>query len=82
MLQRQGKLDEAERELWASIEIARNQGAKPWELRATTALARLMMGRGDRDTARDLLRPIYDWFTEGFSTRDLMNAKALLNELS
>ena len=82
MLQREGKLDEAERDLRASIEIARNQGARCWELRAATSLARLLITRGERSAAKDLLRPIYNWFTEGFDTRDLRGAKALLEELS
>jgi predicted ATPase len=51
------------------------------ELRAATSLARLWQRQGKRDAARDLLAPVYEWFTEGFDTRDLIDAKALLEEL-
>jgi class 3 adenylate cyclase/predicted ATPase len=61
--------------------IARAQQAKSWELRTATSLARLFSDQGKRQTARDLLAPIYDWFTEGFDTSDLRKAKALLGEL-
>jgi predicted ATPase len=64
-----------------SLTVARAQQAKSWELRAATSLARLLSDQGKRQTARDLLVPIYDWFTEGFDTRDLRKAKALLGEL-
>ncbi len=65
----------------SAIEIARLQEARSWELRAATSLARLWRGQSKPDDARDLLAPIYDWFTEGFDTPDLKDAKALLNEL-
>jgi predicted ATPase len=65
-----------------AIEIARNQSAKSWELRATTSLARLLAKQGRRDEARAMLADIYGWFTEGFDTADLKDAKALLDELS
>ena len=65
-----------------AIEIARKQSAKSWELRATTSLARLLAKQGRRDEARTMLSEIYDWFTEGFDTADLKEAKALLDELS
>jgi predicted ATPase len=65
-----------------AIEIARKQGAKSWELRATTSLARLLAKQGMRDEARAMLAAIYHWFTEGFDTADLKDAKALLEELS
>jgi predicted ATPase len=65
-----------------AIEIARQQSARSIELRATTSLARLLAKQGKRDEARVMLRDIYDWFTEGFDTRDLKDAKALLDELS
>jgi predicted ATPase len=52
-----------------------------WELRAATSLARLLRDQGKRDEARDLLAPTYSWFTEGFDTLDLKQAKALLDEL-
>ena len=64
-----------------SLTIARAQHAKSWELRAATSLARLLSCQGKRKMARDLLAPIYDWFTEGFNTSDLRKAKALLREL-
>ena len=59
-------------------DIAREQQAKSWELRASTSLARLWQQQGKRSEARDLLAPVYDWFTEGFDTADLKDAKALL----
>ncbi len=65
-----------------AIAIARAQQAKSWELRAATSLARLWRKRGKRQQARDLLAPIYGWFTEGFDTADLKEAKALLDELT
>jgi predicted ATPase len=65
-----------------AIEIARDQRAKAWELRATTSLARLLASRGRREEARAMLAEIYGWFTEGFDTADLKDAKALLDELS
>jgi len=64
-----------------AIEIAQRQQAKSWELRATTSLARLLGKQGRRDEARTMLADIYGWFTEGFDTRDLKDAKALLAEL-
>jgi predicted ATPase len=66
----------------AAIEVARKQHAKWWELRATTSLARLLPSQGHRDEARAMLTEIYHWFTEGFDTADLKDAKALLDELS
>jgi predicted ATPase len=65
-----------------AIAIARAQKAKSWELRAATGLARLWRDHGKRQQARDLLAPIYGWFTEGFDTADLKEAKALLDELT
>jgi predicted ATPase len=64
-----------------AIAIAREQKAKSWELRAATSLARLWRDQGKRQQARDHLAPIYGWFTEGFNTLDLKEAKALLDEL-
>src|SRR6516225_3145998 len=61
---------------------ARAQEAKSWELRAAMSMARLWRQQGKRDEARDLLVPVYGWFTEGFDTRDLKEAKALLDALS
>jgi predicted ATPase len=65
-----------------AIEIAREQSAKSWELRATLSLARLLASHGRCDEARAMLADIYGWFTEGFDTADLKDAKALLDELS
>ena len=62
--------------------VARQQQAKSWELRAATSLARLWRSQGKPQQARELLTPVYDWFTEGFETRDLKEAKALLEELA
>jgi len=61
--------------------IAREQGARSFELRAATGLARLWRDQGKRADARDLLAPVYGWFTEGFDTGDLQQAKALLEDL-
>jgi class 3 adenylate cyclase/tetratricopeptide (TPR) repeat protein/ribosomal protein L40E len=72
----------AEKSLRTSVEIASRQSAKSWELRATTSLARLLAAQGERDEARTMLSDIYGWFTEGFDTADLKDAKALLDELS
>jgi predicted ATPase len=65
-----------------AIAIAQNQQAKSWELRAATSLARLWKQQGKRQEAYDLLAPVYGWFTEGFDTADLKDAKTLLDELS
>jgi predicted ATPase len=63
-----------------ALAIARQQQAKSWELRASMSLARLWRDRGKSQQARELLAPVYGWFTEGFDTRDLKDAKALLQE--
>jgi len=81
MLQQQGKLDPAERNYLASLDVAREQQAKSWELRTSTSLARLWQSQGKRKEAIDLLKPVYNWFTEGFDTKDLKEAKALLADL-
>jgi predicted ATPase len=65
-----------------AIEVSRTQSAKSLELRATTSLARLLAKQGKRDEAHTMLAEIYNWFTEGFDTTDLKDAKALLEELS
>ena len=65
-----------------AINIAQFQGAKYWELRAAKSQAKLWVDQGERQKAQDLLSAIYDWFTEGFETTDLKNAKALLDELA
>jgi predicted ATPase len=75
-------VDEAENCFRHAIEIARGQQAKSPELRAGTSLARLWGSQGKCTEARDLLGPIYNWFTEGFDTPDLKDAKALLDELA
>jgi predicted ATPase len=64
-----------------ALAVARAQQAKSWELRAAMSMARLWRDQGKRDQARDLLAPVYGWFTEGFDTLDLKEAKALLDEL-
>jgi predicted ATPase len=64
-----------------ALSIAREQQAKSWELRAAMSMARLWRDQGKRDEARELLAPVYGWFTEGFDTRDLNEAKALLEQL-
>jgi predicted ATPase len=76
-----GNVAETERSLRAAIDVARRQGAKLFELRATTSLARLLKQQGKRDEAREMLAEIYGWFTEGFELADLKDAKALLEEL-
>jgi predicted ATPase len=81
VLMLQGRSAEAEQALRASIAVAQSQKAKSWELRSTTTLARLLADRGDRAAAREALSQIYGWFTEGFGTRDLKEAKALLDSL-
>ena len=65
-----------------ALAVARAQQAKSWELRAATSLARLWRNQGKRDAARDLLGPVYGWFSEGFDTLDLKEAKALLDALA
>ena len=65
-----------------ALAIASAQQAKSWELRVAMSMARLWRDQGKRDEARDLLAPVYGWFTEGFDTRDLKEAKALLDALA
>ena len=65
-----------------ALAVARQQQAKSWELRAAMSLARLWRSQGKVQQAREQLAPIYGWFTEGFDTRDLKEAKALLEELA
>jgi predicted ATPase len=76
-----GNAEEAESCYHQAIQIAQEQSAKSWELRAATSLARLWQSQGKRDEARQLLGDVYDWFTEGFDIADLRAAKALLDEL-
>ena len=73
--------DRAEGYFERALAVARHQQAKSWELRAAMSMARLWRDQGKRDEARELLAPVYGWFTEGFETRDLKEAKALLDEL-
>ena len=75
-----GSADEAAARYQRALAIAREQGARSFELRAATSLARLWRDQGKRTEARDLLAPVYGWLTEGFDTRDLQDAKALLEE--
>ena len=65
-----------------ALAVARAQQAKSWELRAAMSTARLWRDQGKREEARELLAPVYGWFTEVFETRDLKEAKALLDELA
>jgi class 3 adenylate cyclase/tetratricopeptide (TPR) repeat protein len=81
MLQQQGKLDSAQENYLASIDVARQQQAKSWELRTSISLARLWQAQGKHTEACALLAPVYQWFSEGFGTQDLKAAKALLGEL-
>ena len=74
--------EEAERALRARARGRSGSKAKSWELRAAMSLARLWRDQGKVQQARELLAPVYGWFTEGFDTRDLKEAKALLDELA
>jgi hypothetical protein len=73
---------DAETSFQRAVDVARAQSAKSWELRAATRLARLWQSQGKTAVARDLLAPVYGWFTEGFDTADLKEAKALLDQLN
>jgi class 3 adenylate cyclase/predicted ATPase len=81
LLLRQGHIEAAEQLYRKALSIAEEQGAKLWELRAAASLARLRGDQGQRGEARDLLAPVYGWFTEGFDTQDLRQGKALLDKL-
>jgi predicted ATPase len=76
-----GAQSQAEKCFQKALDIARHQEAKSFELRAAMSLSRLWQQQGKRDEARELLAEIYGWFTEGFDTADLKDAKALLEEL-
>ena len=78
---RAGVLNEAEKSLRRAIELSRRNGARMEQLRATTSLARLLRDTNRRNEARSMLAEVYNWFTEGFDTADLKDAKALLDEL-
>ena len=82
LLLRQGRYGAAEELYLKALGIAHEQDAKLWELRTAVSLARLWSEKRKRSEARDLLAPIYGWFTEGFDTPDLKDAKALLDELA
>ncbi len=77
-----GDASQAEAAFQRAIVVANGQNAKSWELRATVSLSRLWFGHGKREEAGRLLRGIHDWFTEGFDTQDLRDAKTLLDELA
>jgi predicted ATPase len=81
MLEQKRELQKAEPTYLASLEWAREQRARSWELRTATSYARLMCEQGRMSAAHELLAPVYNWFTEGFETKDLKEAKALLNQL-
>jgi predicted ATPase len=81
MLSIKGDGGGVERNFLSSVDWARRQQAKSCELRTSTSLARLWRSQGKRREAYELLAPLYDWFTEGFDTKDLLDAKALLAEL-
>jgi class 3 adenylate cyclase/tetratricopeptide (TPR) repeat protein len=82
LLNATGDVSGAERHYRQAIAVAERQSAKLFQLRASTSLARLWRGQGKRTEARDLLGPIYNWFTEGFDAPDLKDAKVLLDELA
>ena len=84
LLRHQADPDEPQAEtcFHQALSVAQSQQAKSWELRTATSLARLWQQQDKRDEARKLLAEVYDWFTEGFDTADLKDAKALIDELS
>jgi tetratricopeptide (TPR) repeat protein len=82
LAQQLSNIAQAEQSFRIAIEIAREQKAKSWELRATMSLARLLRDSNRRDEARAMLTDIHSWFTEGFDTADLKDAKALLDDIS
>ena len=81
LLLRQGHSETAEELYRKALSIAEQQEAKHWELRAAVSFARLRRDQGRRTEACELLAPVYSWFTEGFDTLDLREAKALLDDL-
>jgi predicted ATPase len=83
LLLRRSKAKQAEAETWfrRALDVACRQQAKSLELRAATSLARLWRDQGKHAEARELLAPIYGWFTEGFDTSDLKDARKLFDEL-
>jgi predicted ATPase len=81
LLYANGNSEAAEQAYHQALAVAKRQSAKPWELRAAASLARLWRDQGKRTEARDLLAPVYGWFTEGFDAPVLQEAKALLDQL-
>jgi predicted ATPase len=81
MLSLKSDVEGAERNFQISLDWARRHQAKMWELRTSTSLARLWQSQGKRQEAYELLTPVYDCFTEGFDTKDLLDARTLLSEL-
>jgi predicted ATPase len=77
-----GTLSEAETAMHQAIDVARRQNAKSWELRGAMSLARLWTEQGRQQEEAALLAPVYAWFTEGFDTADLKEAKTLLDKLT
>jgi predicted ATPase len=82
LLLRQGDSEGTEELYRKALSIAEEQGAMLWKLRAAASFARLRRDQGRDDEARDILAPVYGWFTEGFDTQDLKEAKALLDALA
>jgi predicted ATPase len=84
LLLRQSETPQSEAEAWVqrALDLARQQQAKSLELRAAMSLSRLWQQQGKQAEARELLAPVYGWFTEGFDTADLQEARALLQELT
>jgi predicted ATPase len=82
LLRGQGHCEAAEAWYLKALSIAREQDAKVWELRAAVSLARLRCDQGRHAEAHDCLAPVYGWFTEGFNTPDLQEARALLDALN
>jgi class 3 adenylate cyclase/tetratricopeptide (TPR) repeat protein len=82
LLKRPASDEEAAASFRQAVSVSRHQSTKTWELRATTSLAHLLQNQGKKEEARQMLAQIYGWFTEGFETADLKEAKALLEELS
>jgi predicted ATPase len=78
----QTKMTDVEDYFERALVIARQQQAKSWELRAAMSLSRLWRDQGKERQARELLAPVYGWFTDGFDTRDLKEAKVLLEQLA
>ena len=74
--------ERAEKHFERALRVASQQQMKSWELRAAMSLARLLRDQGEPEQARELLAPVYGWFTEGFDTLDLREAKALLAQLA